>query len=94
MPEVLLLDSPNSGVGDPTGTATFRVSVPRAAGEGEYQLVIRPSAADDSTKQGNPLTVNVLVRDTSFASKATPLPAPVWAGLALLAVALVARRRA
>jgi hypothetical protein len=66
IPEVLLLDSPNSGQGSPTNTAVFTVATPFKNGwnneEGAYQIVIKPSAADDSSKTGNPLTANMLVR--------------------------------
>lgn len=66
LPEVMLLDSPNSGQGSPTNTAVFTVATPFKNGwnneEGAYQIVIKPSAADDSQKTGNPLTANMLVR--------------------------------
>lgn len=65
-PEVLLLDSPNSGQGSPTNTAIFTVATPFKNGwnnlEGSYTVTIKPSAADDPTKIGNPLTANMLVR--------------------------------
>lgn len=66
LPEVLLLDSPNSGQGSPTNTAVFTVATPFKNGwnneEGSYQIVVVPSAADDPSKTGNPLTANMLVR--------------------------------
>lgn len=66
LPEVLLLDSPNSGQGSPTNTAIFTVATPFKNGwnneEGSYQIVVKPSAADDPSKTGNPLTANMLVR--------------------------------
>lgn len=66
LPEVLLLDSPNSGQGSPTNTAIFTVATPFKNGwnnlEGSYQIVIKPSSADDPTKVGNDLTANMLVR--------------------------------
>jgi hypothetical protein len=66
LPEVLLLDSPNSGQGSPTNTAVFTVATPYKNGwnnlQGAYQIVIKPSAADDPTKTGNPMTANMLVR--------------------------------
>lgn len=66
LPEVLLLDSPNSGQGSPTNTAIFTVATPFKNGwnneEGAYQILIKPSAADDPQKAGNPLTANMLVR--------------------------------
>lgn len=66
LPEVLLLDSPNSGQGSPTNTAVFTVATPYKNGwnniQGSYQIVVKPSAADDPTKTGNPLTANMLVR--------------------------------
>jgi hypothetical protein len=66
LPEVLLLDSPNSGQGSPTNTAIFTVATPFKNGwnneEGSYQIVVKPSAADDPSKSGNPLTANMLVR--------------------------------
>jgi hypothetical protein len=66
LPEVLLLDSPNSGQGSPTNTAVFTVATPYKNGwnniQGSYQIIVKPSAADDSTKTGNPLTANMLVR--------------------------------
>lgn len=66
LPEVLLLDSPNSGQGSPTNTAVFTVATPFKNGwnneEGSYQIVIKPSAADDPSKAGNPMTANMLVR--------------------------------
>jgi hypothetical protein len=65
-PEILLLDSPNSGQGSPTNTAIFTVATPFKNGwnnlEGSYTVTIKPSAADDPTKVGNPLTANMLVR--------------------------------
>ncbi|MFA5944522.1 MAG: hypothetical protein WC876_08670 [Candidatus Thermoplasmatota archaeon] len=66
LPEVLLLESPNSGAGSPTNTAIFTVATPYKNGwnnlQGSYQILIKPSAADDPTKEGNPLTANMLVR--------------------------------
>lgn len=66
LPEVLLVDSPNSGQGSSVSTATFTVATPFKNGwnnlEGAYQLTIKPSAADDPSKAGNPLTANMLVR--------------------------------
>lgn len=66
LPEVLLVDSPNTGQGTPTTTTTFTVATPFKNGwnniEGAYQLTIKPSAADDPTKVGNPMTANMLVR--------------------------------
>jgi hypothetical protein len=66
LPEVLLLDSPNSGLGSPTNTAVFTVATPFKNGwnneEGSYQIIVKPSAADDPSKVGNPLTANMLVR--------------------------------
>ena len=66
LPEVLLLDSPNSGQGSPTNTAVFTVATPFKNGwnniQGSYQIVVKPSASDDPTKAGNPLTANMLVR--------------------------------
>jgi hypothetical protein len=66
LPEVLLLESPNSGQGSPTNTAVFTVATPFKNGwnneEGAYQIVVKPSSADDPTKVGNPLTANMLVR--------------------------------
>ena len=66
LPEVLLLDSPNSGQGSPTNTAVFTVATPFKNGwnneEGAYSLNIKPAAADDPSKVGNPLTANMLVR--------------------------------
>ena len=66
LPEVLLLDSPNSGQGSPTNTAIFTVATPFKNGwnneEGSYQIIIKPSSADDPSKSGNPLTANMLVR--------------------------------
>lgn len=66
LPEVLLLDSPVSGAGSPTNTAIFTVATPFKNGwnnlEGSYQIIIKPSSADDPTKEGNPLTANMLVR--------------------------------
>jgi hypothetical protein len=66
LPEVLLVESPNTGQGSPVATTTFTVATPYKNGwnniEGSYQLTIKPSAADDPTKAGNPLTANMLVR--------------------------------
>lgn len=66
LPEVLLLDSPNSGQGSPTNTAVFTVATPFKNGwnneEGAYQIVVKPASADDPSKVGNPLTANMLVR--------------------------------
>jgi hypothetical protein len=66
LPEVLLVDSPNTGQGSPVSTTTFTIATPFKNGwnniEGSYQLTIKPSAADDPTKAGNPLTANMLVR--------------------------------
>jgi len=66
LPEVLLVDSPNTGQGSPTSTTTFTVATPFKNGwnniEGAYQLTIKPVSADDPTKTGNPLTANMLVR--------------------------------
>jgi hypothetical protein len=66
LPEVLLVESPNSGQGSPTTTTTFTVATPFKNGwnnlEGAYQLTINPSEADDPSKAGNPLTANMLVR--------------------------------
>lgn len=66
LPEVLLLDSPNSGQGSPTNTAIFTVATPFKNGwnnlEGAYQIVVKPASADDPSKTGNPLTANMLVR--------------------------------
>lgn len=66
LPEVLLLDSPNSGQGSPTNTAVFTVATPFKNGwnneEGAYQIVIKPASADDPSKTGNPLSANMLVR--------------------------------
>jgi hypothetical protein len=66
LPEVLLLESPNSGQGSPKDTAIFTVATPFKNGwnnlEGSYQIVVKPSSADDPTKAGNPLTANMLVR--------------------------------
>lgn len=66
LPEVLLVDSPNSGQGSPTSTTTFTVATPFKNGwnnlEGSYQITIKPSSADDPTKVGNPMTANMLVR--------------------------------
>lgn len=94
LPDVLLIDSPNSGQGAPVATVVLQIGVPRAAGEGSYQIVVTPSAADDPGKVGNPLTVNVLVRDTSVLGKATPLPGVVPLVLALAGLAVAFRRRA
>lgn len=66
LPEVLLLESPNSGAGSPTNTAIFTVATPFKNGwnneQGSYQVVIKPSAAVDATKIGNTITANMLVR--------------------------------
>lgn len=66
LPEVLLLDSPNSGQGSPTNTAVFTVATPFKNGwnneEGAYQIIIKPASADDPSKVGNPLSANMLVR--------------------------------
>lgn len=66
LPEVLLLDSPNSGQGSNVNTAIFTVATPFKNGwnndEGSYQILIKPAAADDNTLTGTPLTANVLVR--------------------------------
>lgn len=66
LPEVLLVDSPNTGQGSPVATTTFTIATPFKNGwnniEGSYQLTIKPSAADDPTQAGNPLTANMLVR--------------------------------
>jgi hypothetical protein len=66
LPEVLLVESPNSGQGSPTTTTTFTVATPFKNGwnnlEGSYQLTIKPAAADDPSKTGNSLTANMLVR--------------------------------
>lgn len=63
-------------------------------GEGAFQVVVRPSSADDPSKTGEPLQATFLVRDISTGSKASPFPgaAPLLAGLALLAAALSRRR--
>ena len=92
-PEILLVDSPNSGQGSNVGVVTFKVGVPTGGGEGAYSVIVKPSAADDPSKTGNPLTVNVLARDTGIVSKVTPGPGPLLP-LALVGMALVLRRRA
>jgi hypothetical protein len=65
-PEVLLLDSPNSGQGSNVNTAIFTVATPFKNGwnnlEGAYTVTIKPSAADNPEKSGTPLTANMLVR--------------------------------
>jgi hypothetical protein len=66
LPEVLLVDSPNSGAGSSQTTTSFTVATPFKNGwnnlEGAYQVTIKPSSADDPSKAGNPLTANMLVR--------------------------------
>jgi hypothetical protein len=86
LPDVLVLDSRAAG------NVTAHVS--GHGGQASFSLAILPTAADDPTKAGDPLTVDLLVRDTSLLSKATPgpAPAPLLAGLAALAVALSRRR--
>lgn len=74
------------------GNATATAVVRGGGGEGAFHLLLRPSAAIDPSKEGNPLQVHVLVRDTSLASKLTPGPGPLLAGLALLGLALSRRR--
>ncbi len=94
LPEVLLLDSPVSGQGSPTNTAVFTVATPFKNGwnnlEGSYQIVIKPSSADDPTKEGNPLTANMLVRVRGVY---VPGLEPVVMLGALLGSALVLRLR-
>ena len=66
LPEVLLVDSANSGAGASKTTTTFTVATPFKNGwnniEGAYQLTIKPSAVDDPSQTGNPMTANMLVR--------------------------------
>jgi hypothetical protein len=93
-PEVMLLDSPNSGQGTPTNTATFTVATPFKNGwnnaEGAYTITIKPSAADDPEKVGNPLTANVLVRVRGVY---VPGVEPFVMVAAVLGAALVLRAR-
>jgi hypothetical protein len=91
LPEVILVESPNSGHGP--SNATVEVVVSGGGGEGAFVLVVQPSAADDPAKQGNPLTVNFLVRDTSLVGRATPMPPVAWLALVLVALALGRRGR-
>jgi hypothetical protein len=84
MPEPLLLDAGASG--------KAVAVVGGHGGEGAFGIRAIPSAADDPSKSGDPLVMNVLVRDTSLVSRATPGPAPLLAGLAALGVALSRRR--
>lgn len=93
-PEVLLLDSPNSGQGASTNTAIFTVATPFKNGwnnaEGSYTLTISPSAADNPEKIGTPLTANMLVRVRGVY---VPGLEPVVMLAALLGSALVLRLR-
>lgn len=93
-PEVMLLDSPNSGTGTPTNTAIFTVATPFKNGwnndEGAYTITIKPSAADDAEKIGNPLTANILVRVRGVY---VPSLEPFVMVAAILGTALVMRLR-
>lgn len=93
LPPPLILDGPTADGGTTRGIATVKVHVGRGTGEAAYQVLLMPAAADDPTKAGNPLSVDVLVRDTSPLAKATPAPTPPLVGLLGLAAAAIARRR-
>jgi hypothetical protein len=84
LPDALLLDAQASG------KAVLEAG--GHGGEASFQVVVRPSAAADPQKQGDPLTFNFLVRDTSLASRASPAPGALLSGLALVGLALSRRR--
>lgn len=94
LPDVIILESPNSGQGATTQTATFTVATPFKNGwnneEGAYTLSIKPEAADNPEKKGSELTANVLVRVRGVY---VPGFEPVALLGAVAAAAMLARRR-
>lgn len=88
LPDPLILDSPNSGTGKPSGEVLVRVS--SGNNEHAFTVVVTAAAADDPTLVGGTLTVNFLARpDGGLRDIAGPAPTLVLMALALLA----ARRR-
>ncbi len=94
LPEPIILDSPNTGEGTTTDTATFTVATPFKNGwnneEGAFQVVMKPVAADQADKLGNEVTANVLVRVRGVY---VPTLEPMVMLGAILGAGLVARMR-
>lgn len=93
LPDNLILDSPNGGgEGKTSDTTTFTVATTYKNGwnneQGAFQVIMKPSSADQPEKVGNPITANVLVRVRGVY---IPTLEPLLMLGAVLGVALVAR---
>jgi len=93
LPDNLILDSPTGGgEGKTSDTATFTIATTYKTGwnneQGSYQIIMKPTSADQPDKQGNPISANVLVRVRGVY---VPSLEPIVLLGAVIGLALVAR---
>lgn len=66
VPENIILDSPNAGTGKPNDIATVTITTTYKNGwnneQGAFQVLMKPTSADQPDKVGNQLSANMLVR--------------------------------